>query len=103
MKVKDLIIKLFETFKVQILNWLKKEATEKLLEELIKKPWMVDIRTWFIKFAVEKLADYVIKPAIDYFFRKMGYLYEVQDGKHLLKKIANSADVDEWDQHTNGV
>ena len=42
-------------------------------------------------------------PNVVYFFRKMGYLYEVQDGKHLLKKIADSADVGEWDEHTNGV
>ena len=103
MKLKDFLLSAFISLKPSIMNYLEKRATKILLAKLIRSPWMLDIRVWLIGFAVDYLSEHLRKPAIDYFFRKVGYAYEVADGKHLLTKIANSSDVGEWEANADEV
>jgi len=102
-KTKDIIIAILQAAKAPILNILKREGVQLALAATLKLAWMSDVRLWIISFVVDYLAEHIAKPVIDLFFRKVGYEYEVLDGKHLLKKIENSADVNEWDHNTNGV
>lgn len=100
---KDFLIEAFTLMKAPLLSLLEKQATKVLIATFINSAWMLDFRLWLVKFAVDYLSEHFIKPAIDYFFRKVGYAYEVQDGKHVLNKVINSTDVGEWDDNTDRV
>ena len=75
--------------------------TKVLIAKLIRSPIMADVRIWMINFAVDYLSDHFIKPAMDYFFRKLSLKYEVQNGKHILRQINDADTVDEWDRATD--
>ena len=57
---------------------------------------MGGFKAWAIRFVVEHLYDEVAKPLILLSFRKVGYVYHVEKGKHILRKIENAQDRDDW-------
>lgn len=102
-KTKDILIAMMNSLKAPLLSFLEKEAVKVAIAKLVQSPFMADFRIWAIKFAVDYLVKDFIQPAINYFFQKVGYEYEVIDGKHLLKEIKNSPDIGTWDHNTDRV
>ena len=95
--MKNFIIAMLNAVKKPILVWLEQTATKELIATLIRSPWLLDFRTWATGFAVDYLATELAKPVIDYFFMKVGYVYEIIDGKHLLTELANAKNATDWE------
>ena len=96
-------MKFLKALKSILIDFLRKEAVKQALINLVKSGAFLGFRTWLVKFIVINLFDEVAKPIIDLSFRKVGYLVEVKNGEYLLKKIQNSADVNDWSNSVNGV
>ena len=96
-------MKFLKALKSILIDFLRKEAVKQALINLVKSGALLGFRTWLVKFIVINLFDEVAKPIIDLSFRKVGYLVEVKNGEYLLKKIQNSADVNDWSNSVNGV
>ena len=101
--MKNIIIAMFSAMKAPLLAVLEQTATKELIAVLIKSPWLVDFRTWAIGFVVDYLATELAKPVIDYFFMKIGYAYEVIDGKHLLTELANAKNSADWEHSAKSI
>lgn len=95
-RTKDVLILIFQALKSPLMSFLEKEVIKFAISNLVKSAFMADFRIWLIKWIVELLMEEIAKPVVDLFFRKAGYLYEVADGHHTLKKIENADTVDEW-------
>lgn len=54
------------------------------------------VKGFIIKYIVTELYDEVAKPIIQTAFEFIGYKYEVKRGEHVLRKIENAENVDEW-------
>lgn len=96
-------MELLKQLKGIILELMKKELVKIAVAKLVKAAFMADFRAWLIALIVKYLVDEVAKPVIDLFFRKVGYQYEVIEGRHLLKKIESSNNAGEWNEASNNV
>ena len=96
-------MKFLKALKSILIDFLRKEAVKQALINLVKSGAFLGFRTWLVRIIVIHLFDEVAKPIIDLSFRKVGYLVEVKNGEYLLKKIQNSADVNDWSNSVNGV
>lgn len=96
-------MKFLKALKSILIDFLRKEAVKQALINLVKSGAFLGFRTWLVRTIVIHLFDEVAKPIIDLSFRKVGYLVEVKNGEYLLKKIQNSADVNDWSNSVNGV
>ena len=96
-------MKFLKALKLILVDFLKKELVKQALIDLVKSEAFLGVRTWVVKTIVTHLFDEVAKPIIDLSFRKLGYVVEVKKNEILLKKIQNSADVNDWSNNVNGV
>lgn len=96
-------MELLKQLKGIILELMKKELVKIAVAKLVKTAFMADFRSWLVALIVKYLVDEVAKPVIDLFFRKVGYQYEVIEGRHLLKKIESSSNAGEWNEASNNV
>ena len=96
-------MKFLKALKSILVDFLKKELVKQALIDLVKSEAFLGVRTWVVKTIVTHLFDEVAKPIIDLSFRKLGYVVEVKKNEILLKKIQNSADVNDWSNNVNGV
>ena len=96
-------MKFLKALKSILVDFLKKELVKQALIDLVKSEAFLGVRTWVVKTIVTHLFDEVAKPIIDLSFRKLGYVVEVKKNEILLKKIQNSADLNDWSNNVNGV
>ena len=96
-------MKFLRALKSILVDFLKKEIVKQALINLVKSEAFLGVRTWVVKTIVTHLFDEVAKPIIDLSFRKLGYTVEVKKNEILLKKIQNSADVNDWSNNVNSV
>jgi hypothetical protein len=82
-------------FKSRLINILKGGAFKLLVKKLFGSAVFAGPKAWLLKFVYDYLFDEFAEPLIKYSFRRMGYVYNVQRGKILVKKM-RGATGDEW-------
>lgn len=88
--------------KNKIIAFLKGEGFKFLVKKLVGSAAFAGPKAWLIKFIYDYLFDEFAEPLMKYGFRRMGYAYDVQRGKILLKKV-NDATGDDWRDIVNRV
>lgn len=59
------------------------------------------LKGWLIKLVITEFYDEIAEPLIKLSMRKAGYIYEVNQGKHLLLEIENAENSDAWHDAIN--
>jgi len=93
--------KLITALKPAVINFLRTKVVKLALKKIVGSAVAGGIYGWIITYIVEELYDEIAKPIIQMAFRQMGYLYEVKKGEHILKRIENADDFDEWHDAVN--
>lgn len=75
---------------------LLKIEFKKLLLKLLKKQAMRGIRGWLLSFVAEEMAEDAIKYIINPVLRKGNYVLEIKNGNHIVKKMEDATNYDDW-------
>lgn len=75
---------------------LLKLEFRKLLLKLLKKQALGGVRGWILSFVAEELAEDAVKYIINPILRKGNYVLEIKDGSHIVKKMEDATDYDDW-------
>jgi len=95
-KKQSMFSRIVQALKPALINFLRKKAVKVALKKILGATAAGGIYGWIIAYVVEELYDEVAKPIIQLAFRKVGYLYEVKQGEHVLRKIQQADNVDDW-------
>lgn len=87
---------LWSTFKTIVVNTLKSKVVTLALTSFLGSAALGGFRAWLVQYIVTELYDVVAKPIILFSFRKVGYTYEVIKGEHILRRIENADEIDDW-------
>ena len=87
--------------KPALVNFLRTKAVKATLKKILGSTIAGGFYGWLVTYIVTELYDEVAKPIIQLAFRKVGYIYEVKKGEHVLKRIENAEDVDDWHDAVN--
>lgn len=85
-----------EWAKPALVKFLKDKAIKTALKKLLGNAMAGGIKGWIVKYVVTELYDEVAKPIIQGAFEYLGYKYEVRNGEHVLRKIEDAENRDDW-------
>lgn len=89
--------------KAALITFLKDTFVKTALKKLLGAAASGGVKTWIIKYIATELFEEVAEPIMKATFRKVGYIYEVSKGEHILKKVKNAKDSDSWHDATGSV
>jgi len=91
----------WEWFKTALIKVLRDKAVKSVLKSVLGSASAGGVKGWIIKYIATELFDEVAKPFMQYVFRKAGYVYDVNQGDHTLKRIENAETRDDWRTSVN--
>lgn len=86
----------WDRFKPVLISYLKQNFVKAALKKLLGSAIAGGFKAWIIKYIVTELFEEVAQPLIELAFRKAGYMHEVKQGEHTLKRIQNAQNNDDW-------
>lgn len=85
-----------EGVKTHLINFMKGKAVTFALKKILGSAAMGGFKAWLIKYIVSELFEEIVEPMMKLGFRKVGYVYNVIEGKRTLEKIENAQNVEDW-------
>lgn len=89
--------------KSALIKWLKGEAVKLAIKKILGSAMAGGFKVWVIKFVVEELFEEIAEPLIKYAFRRMGYLYNRERGKILVKRLNDAQDSNDQDEYNSTI
>lgn len=89
-------VSLWGRLKTALISWLKSKAVTMALKKILGSAMAGGFKGWLVKYIVTELFEELAEPVIKYAFRKVGYIYEVKKGEHILRRIENAENRDDW-------
>lgn len=87
--------------KPALIKFLKTKFIKTALKKILGSAAAGGIKGWIVKYVATELYDELAKPIINFTFRRIGYIHEVKNGQHVLTRIENAQDINEWSDAAN--
>lgn len=81
-----------QVFKDWLIPFLKGQAVKAALKKILGSAVMGGFQGWLVKYVVTELYEEIGEPIIKMALNHMGYLYDRQKGKVLIKRLNNAED-----------
>lgn len=92
--------------KTELIKFLKGAAIKAALKQLLGSAAMGGIKGWLIKFVVTELFEEVAEPLIKMALNHVGYIYDKQRGRVVIKRLEraeNEGDEDGYNSASDDV